>query len=220
MGTGLISTKGGRCRSYLHVMPHSRNADEDARRRVEEAVFRLGESRTKGDLGQAVGCEIIKFSLQELQVIGGRMANEVNKLPSPYREKIRPYFTEQLFGMHHRMLTMYHSGYLMKMHEPIADFAAFQKFLAVVPDGCFGNPSDMGTEFRFGEPIRSLFYYLISAFAMFVLDEPGHPVKMPFPGGFMVERRGSSYYCPIRDKEEDIPFSICNFCPAQQMEGV
>ena len=49
-------------------------------------------------------------------------------------------------------------------------------------------------------------------------DEPGHPIGMPFPGGFTVERRDDNYYCPIRDKEKDVPFAICNFCPAKQSE--
>jgi uncharacterized protein (UPF0305 family) len=53
---------------------------------------------------------------------------------------------------------------------------------------------------------------------MFVLDEPGHPVGMPFPGGFSVEQRGKDYYCLIRDKEKEVFYSICNFCPALQTE--
>jgi uncharacterized protein (UPF0305 family) len=53
---------------------------------------------------------------------------------------------------------------------------------------------------------------------MFVLDEPGHPVGMPFPGGFRVEQRGRDYYCLIRDKEKEVFSSICNFCPAKQTE--
>jgi uncharacterized protein (UPF0305 family) len=58
----------------------------------------------------------------------------------------------------------------------------------------------------------------MAAFTMSVLDEPGHPVGMPFPGGFSVEHRGSDYYCLIRDKEKEIFYSICNFCPAHQTE--
>ena len=195
-------------------------ADETSLRRVCEAVRRLGEARTRGELGEAVAREVEAFSLAELQAIGGSIRNEVDKLPSPYREKIRPYFHEQFFGMHHRLLCMFRSGAFRRMDEPVTDMETFLKFLAMVPDGCFGNAAESGTEFRFGEPVRSLFYYLLSAFAMFVMDEPGHPVGTPFPGGFVVEQRGQEYYCPIRDKEEAIPFSICNFCPAKQMEGV
>jgi len=42
-------------------------------------------------------------------------------------------------------------------------------------------------------PMNRLFYYLIAAFTMFVLDEPGHPVGYAIPGGFSVEQRGRDY---------------------------
>jgi uncharacterized protein (UPF0305 family) len=69
-----------------------------------------------------------------------------------------------------------------------------------------------------GEMLFGGYYYLVSCFVMFVLEEPGHPIGMPFPGGFTVERRDDGYYCPIRDKEKDVPLAICNFCPAKQSE--
>jgi len=31
---------------------------------------------------------------------------------------------------------------------------------------------------------------------MFVMDEPGHPVGTPFPGGFKVEKRPDGYFAP------------------------
>ena len=188
--------------------------------RVAKAVRRMASARTRGELGGMIAEEITSYSLYELQVIGGTMKNEIDRLPSPYREKIRPYFDMQFFGMYHRLLSMHRSGEFSNLGEPISDEETFARFLAAIPAGCFENSSSSGTEFSFGDPVRSLFYYLLSAFAMFVLEEPGHPVGTPFPGGFIVEKRGDEYFCPIRDKEEDIPFSICNFCPAKQMEGV
>ena len=196
------------------------DADETSLLRVCEAVRRMGEARTRGELGEAIAREVEKFTLAELQAIGGSIKNEVDRLPSLYREKIRPYFHKQFFGTHHQLLRMFRSGAFRQMKQPVTEPETFEKFLAMVPEGCLGQPADSVTEFRFGRPVRSLFYYLLSAFSMFVMDEPGHPVGTPFPGGFMVEWRGQEYFCPIRDKEEEIPFSICNFCPAKQMEGV
>jgi uncharacterized protein (UPF0305 family) len=158
--------------------------------------------------------------MYELQLIGGGIRRETDKLPSPYREKVRPYFEYQLFGMYHRLLSMHRSGFFVDMKDQITDRETFTKYLEMIPGGCYGDSETSGTYFYFGDPLRTLFYYLISGFAMFVLDEPGHPVGTPFPGGFVVEQHGSEYLCPIRDKEEDVPFSICNFCPAKQMEGV
>ena len=178
----------------------------------------LCSARTKGELGAAIAAEVEKFSLFELQVIGGRMNSEVEKLPPPYRERIRPYFTEQLFGAHHRLLAMHKGGEFAGMKMPLSDPATFVGFCRMLPPGCFSwnDQSERNPHFR--NPRYRLFYYLISAFSMFVLDEPGHPVGMPFPGGFTVEKRPDGYYCLIRDREKEIFFSICNFCPAKQTE--
>jgi len=197
-----------------------REPSDAAYARVAKAVRSMASARTRGELGESIAEEISSYSMFELQVIGGTVKNEVDRLPSPYREKIRSYFEEQFFGRYHRLLSMKHSGKFPGHEKPITEEETFRKFLGVIPSGCFRESGPSGTEFSFGDPIPSLFYYLLSAFAMFVLEEPGHPVGTPFPGGFVVEKRSDEYFCPIRDKEEDIPFSICNYCPAKQMEGV
>jgi uncharacterized protein (UPF0305 family) len=104
------------------------------------------------------------------------------------------------------------------MTGPIRDREMFLKFCAMVPEGCFVWEDAGVRNPYFQNPKNRLFYYLIAAFTMFVLEEPGHPAGMPFPGGFSVEQRGRDYYCLIRDKEKDVFWSICNFCPAHQTE--
>lgn len=185
---------------------------------IRRVAKHLCSSRTKGELGAAIAAEAEKFSLFELQVIGGRMYSEVEKLPSPYRERIRPYFKEQLFGAHHRLLAMHRGGQFRRMHGALSDPATFVEFCRMLPLGCFSwnDQSERNPHFR--NPRNRLFYYLMAAFSMFVLDEPGHPVGMPFPGGFSVEKRPDGYYCLIRDREKEIFSSICNFCPAKQTE--
>jgi uncharacterized protein (UPF0305 family) len=181
-------------------------------------VIRLRTARTKGELGHILANEIQKYSMFDLQIIGGRLHSEIEKLPSPYRESIRPYFREQLFGKHHQLLAMHRTKAFDRMDAPLRDPETFGKFCVMVPEGCFlwNDSGERNPYFR--NPKNRLFYYLIAAFTMFVLDEPGHPVGMPFPGGFSVEQRGRDYYCLIRDKEKDVYYSICNFCPASQTE--
>ena len=191
-----------------------------AEERIAAAVSKMRAATTKGELAEVVASEISKFSLYELQVIGGRVRQEIDKLPSPYREKVRPYFQQQLFDIYNRLMSMQRSGEFSKMNGKVKDPALFGEYLDVIPEGCFKDAEHSGTDFDFGDPVKSFFYYLLCCFTMFVLDEPGHPVGTPFPGGFTVEKRSDGYYCPIRDKEEEVPFSICNFCPAKQMEGV
>ena len=186
--------------------------------RIRAITFRLAMANSKGALEIILGEVVSQYTLADLQMIGGRLYAEVVNLPSPYREQVRPYFVEQLFGAHHALIRNYHEGAFLSMSAPISDRETFLKFCAMIPEGCFAwDERAERTRFRYS-PKHRLFYYLMAAFTMFVLDRPGHPVGMPFPGGFAVENRQGPYYCLIRDREKDVFFSICNFCPAKQTE--
>jgi uncharacterized protein (UPF0305 family) len=192
--------------------------DEYTADHIREIAGRIRSSRTKGELGDILAREAGKYTLFDLQIIGGRLNAEVEKLPSPYREAVRPYFRDQLFAPHHRLVSMHRSGAFLQLPAPIRDRQQFDEFCDMLPKGIFAwnDAGERNPYFR--NPKNRFFYYLIAAFTMFVLEEPGHPVGMPFPGGFSVEQRGKEYYCLIRDKEKDVFYSICNFCPAKQSE--
>ena len=198
------------------VPDFEKRSDEDECNRA--LICRLLAATTRGELGSILAEEVGRYSLFDLQIIGGRLNSEIEKLPSPYREAISPFFREQLFGKHHRLLLMNRSGAFGQLNIPIRDAESFRKFCEMLPAGipAWHDTSERNPYFR--NPKNRLFYYLIAAFTMFVLEEPGHPVGMPFPGGFKVEQQGSNYYCFIRDKEKEIFYSICNFCPALQTE--
>jgi len=185
---------------------------------IQEIAGQMQKARTKGELGAIVTREVQKYSLFDLQIIGGRLNSEIERLPSPYREAVRPYFREQLFGRHHLLLAMHRAKAFERLVDPIRDRERFNEFCAMLSGGTFAwnDSSERNPYFR--NPKNRLFYYLMAAFTMFVLEEPGHPVGMPFPGGFKVEQRGKEYYCLIRDKEKEVFYSICNFCPALQSE--
>jgi uncharacterized protein (UPF0305 family) len=185
---------------------------------IRDAAQHIRKARTRGELGTLLVHEVHQYSLFDLQIIGGRLYNDIENLPSPYRESIRPYFNKQIFGGHHELLAMHRRGVFGQMTTSITDLETFLKFCDMLPEGCFAENEVNERNPYFRNPKNRLFYYLIAAFSMFVLDKPGHPVGMPFPGGFKVEQRGNDYYCLIRDKEKEVFYSICNFCPAKQTE--
>jgi hypothetical protein len=185
---------------------------------IREIALRISSATTKAELLDILAKEIGYYYNFDLQLIVGRLYNEIQKLPYPYREAIRPYFIEQLFGMHHALLLMYRSRESCTLSGPLRDPVTFGDFCRIIPDGCFSWDDQLERNSYLRNPRMRLFYYLISAFTMFVLDKPGHPVGMPFPGGFKVEQRGNDYYCLIRDREKEVFYSICNFCPAKQTE--
>ncbi|OEC87083.1 MULTISPECIES: DUF2115 domain-containing protein [Methanobacterium] len=63
-------------------------------------------------------------------------------------------------------------------------------------------------------------YKIISIYTTFVLDEPIHIVGTPFPGGFKVKYENGTYFCPVKDKQNDNPGAVCGFCIAEQDEDV
>jgi uncharacterized protein (UPF0305 family) len=200
---------------------HLPDEEEYTPGRIRQIMEMVRQARTKGDLGLVLAREIQQYSLFDLQIIGGRLNSEIERLPSPYREAVRPYFRDQLFKKHHQILMMDRTSQFQHFKgKPLHDREVFDKFCTMVPEGCFAWNDAGERNPHFQNPKNRLFYYLIAAFTMFVHEEPGHPVGMPFPGGFTVEQRGRDYYCLIRDKEKDVFWSICNFCPARQTEDV
>lgn len=179
---------------------------------------RCGGVERKGELGTALAEAVSRYSIFDLQVIGGRLKNEVDRLPLPYREAIRPYFLDQFFGAHHELLLMHRTGVFRRLEARITDLDQCRAYWAMVPSGCFAWEERPERHAHLYEPRHRFFYYLVAGFSMFVLDRPGHPVGTPFPGGFRVEVRQNRYLCPVRDREEDLVHSICNFCPAEQAD--
>ncbi len=63
-------------------------------------------------------------------------------------------------------------------------------------------------------------YKLITIYTTFVLDEPVHPVGMPFPGGFKIKYEDGVYYCPVKENQKDNPGAVCGICIAEQDKDV
>jgi len=57
---------------------------------------------------------------------------------------------------------------------------------------------------------------IITIYATFIREEPIHPVGTRFPGGLMVKKRKSVYYCPVKEKQMDTPGALCKFCVSVQ----
>ncbi|NLW77306.1 MAG: DUF2115 domain-containing protein [Methanomicrobiales archaeon] len=187
-------------------------------RTIEGITTRITDASNQGELGIIIAEEVLHYSVFELQVIGGRLNLELSKLPVSYRNKIMPFFRDQIFGAYHRLLSKYRGDVFSHLKTPISDPELFLSYCQMIPDGCMAWDEDTWKNPEIWSPKHRLFYYLIAAYTMFVEDLPGHPVGMPFPGGQVVEKQGEEYYCPIRDKEKDVFFSICNFCPARQTD--
>lgn len=186
--------------------------------KIRDIGQQLMASDSKRELAEKIAQELEKYPVFALQVLCGRLHHEVDRLPSPYREAVRPFFIEQLFGAHHQILRMFRNGSFRSMSGLITDRSLFSDYALMMEKACFSREIQSDYVPSFNSPYQGLFYFLVAAFQMFVLEKPGHPVGMPFPGGFRVEEHDGIYYCPVRDKEKEVPWSICNFCPAKQTD--
>lgn len=65
-----------------------------------------------------------------------------------------------------------------------------------------------------------LIYSLVSLYATFILEESIHPVGCPFPGNLKVEKKNGIYYCPVKEKQKDTEYAVCNLCLAKQMPKI
>lgn len=163
-------------------------------------------AKTKGQLLDLLAPEVLKYSLQDLAHIRGVMERELRHLPPSYRNRLYPKLIQQLFETHHRLINLYRKGTFSRNNETLDK--KFREYCDMVMAACNDQEGP--------EQWRTLLYYLLAAFNMFVLGEPGHPVGTPFPGGARVEERDGKYYCPIREKEDDVETSICPYCPSHQ----
>lgn len=183
---------------------------------IAQSALNMRKILVKGELGEYIADSALTYGMYDLQQISGKIERDLRSLPPPYRIRIRPFMRDWVFSRYHTVVSMHHSGAFHRLSGRITDLTTFQAFCDMIPDGCMigGDSHDpYPPEYT---PRFHFFMYLMSAFAMFVMDEPGHPVGMPFPGGETVRKQGDVFYCPIREKEEEIFYSICNFCPALQ----
>lgn len=173
----------------------------------------------KAELANVLATELAKYSIYDIMKMSGGLEREISLLPSPYREKSRPYFIEQLFGRRAKIMAMRSNGDFHGMRGQIGNLVLYKEFCDTESKRIETICDNENDKYAMYGQFHSLYYLLVGCFYMFVLGEPGHPLGTPFPGGFEVKHCDNAYYCPIRDKEKEVEHSICNFCPAQQDEN-
>ena len=158
-----------------------------------------------------------RYTIFDLQRVGGTIRRETELLPEPYRSRCRPYSID-LLNQYHAFLSDVRSG--KSKQREILDRKLWDEFWKNAEESCFSDEvSKNSPEVGIGTPAGKLFYRLVYGYAMLIAGLPGHPVGMPFPGGWTVKEENGKILCPIRDKEKDLPQALCNYCPAVQDES-
>ncbi|HDS63222.1 MAG TPA: DUF2115 domain-containing protein [Methanofollis liminatans] len=177
---------------------------------AEEIAAAIGKAQTKLELLRAISGAAARFSVTDLEAMMKNFEEKTRDLDPAYRRLLLPRINEYIFGSYHALM-------LLCTDDPALEDGPVRPSLgayaAMVQEACRRRA-------QAGKPLELYFLkYLLAAFTMYVLEQPAHPVGTPFPGGLAVYREGDSYYCPVRDKSDDIAFSLCPFCPARQDTG-
>ncbi|KDE54976.1 DUF2115 domain-containing protein [Methanoculleus sp. MH98A] len=174
---------------------------------IRAACRRMQGVKTKGDLLRIIADETAAYDLRDLEAMNARFERKVSHLPEDYRDRLLSSVREEIFGAHHRLVLLSRNGGGRELDEPLAP--AFGGYCSMVAEACTAKA-------RENDPKYLYLKYLLSAFTMFVVEEPAHPVGTPFPGGQIVDEWEGTYLCPVRDLADDVAYALCPYCPAIQ----
>jgi len=177
---------------------------------IAGVCLRLGAARTRGELGSLVASLVLSYSPADLGQMIRNFSQQVADVEPGYRARVTEKVSEHLLGTWQKARLMAQQGSFSPMQDP--PDASAPEYWSMVAAEC---PDQPGGEV----PLRFL-KYLLAGFTMFVLREPAHPVGTPFPGGESVQFQGGVYYCPAREKANDVGGALCPFCPAVQTPAV
>jgi uncharacterized protein (UPF0305 family) len=174
---------------------------------IAEQCQALHETKTRGQLGEQIARLVLAHSPSDIQRMKRNFETTVQDLSPDYRDRLTHKITEHLLGTYQQIRLDYQQGKFKTLHEPVTDEQ--QKYWEMIAGQC---QQDNGGD----APALRFLKYLLAGYCMLVLDEPGHAVGTPFPGGDEVELTDGIYYCPVRDKSSDVDAALCRFCPARQ----
>jgi uncharacterized protein (UPF0305 family) len=173
---------------------------------IAGACSRLGAARTRGELGSLIAPLVLSYSPGDLRQMTWNFSRQIADVEPGYRSRVTEKVSEHLLGTFQRIRLMSQQGSFSSLEDPIDPSTS--GFWRMVAGECRG-PSGRDLRLRFLK-------YLLAGFTMFVLGEPAHPVGTPFPGGDAVQLQDGVYYCPVREKANDVGGALCPFCPAVQ----
>jgi uncharacterized protein (UPF0305 family) len=171
----------------------------------------LAGTTTRGELGERIAHHVLVHSPAEIEQMKMNFETKVKDLSPDYRQRLTTKITEHLLGTYQRIRLDIQQGIYKTLKQPITDEQ--KKYWEMVAFQC-------GDRSRDDVPPTRFLKYLLAGYCMLVLDEPGHAVGTPFPGGDEVEFTDGVYYCPVRDKAGDVDAALCPFCPAKQTPSI
>jgi uncharacterized protein (UPF0305 family) len=167
----------------------------------------LQKAKNRGDLGEHIAFLVLQYSPAEIQQMKQNFSYRIRDITPEYRDRLTKKITEHLLGTYQRIRLLQQQGAFKTMHETLTEQQ--KDYWKMAGEQCREESDSDIPSIRFLK-------YLLAGFCMLVLNEPGHPAGTPFPGGDTVQFTSGVYYCPVREKANDVDAALCPFCPALQ----
>ena len=194
-------------REPVNVFDYS---DEELYRFATETGEQLARTSDGSEAVAIIAAALRRYTIFDLQTIGANIRFEVGKLPEPYRSRYLPY-AQDLLDRYDAFVARGNG------HPVISDVELWKSYWNVGIAAIFScEPVKDDPRPALTSAAGKLFYRLVYGYTMLIAGKPGHPIGMPFPGGWSVTEENGVIYCPLRDKEKDLPHALCNYCPAEQ----
>jgi len=175
---------------------------------IRSDITHLKSARNRGELGTIISSIVLRYSPKDIEQMRRNFKEKIRDVSPEYRDRLQAKITEHLLGTWQTLRLMQQQGAFSPMKEPVP--ADVNSYWVMVTAQCSGEEEE-------GDDSRLRFLkFLIAGFNMFVQHEPGHPVGTLFPGGDTVQYIDGVYYCPVREKANDVDAALCPFCPALQ----
>ena len=167
----------------------------------------LSEAKTLDSLIEILGDEMNKFNRQDIRMLISQVEGKLGGTNRSYVERLVAKLEEMYWGAFNDIALLAQSRDSGEYQAP--PVAAARDYWLMALKSCRNTASKTN-------PRLLYLKYLLIGFRMFVLGEPAHPVGTPFPGGHEVESESGIFYCPVREKADEVPYAVCPFCPAMQ----
>ncbi|GAB6286865.1 MAG: hypothetical protein STSR0009_30680 [Methanoregula sp.] len=190
---------------------HPQRPDRDANpavfAKIRDDCDTFCATRTRGQLGLAIAKIALLFSPNDIQQMKRNFGYKIRDITPEYRNRLEKKVAEHLLGTWQTIRLLNQQGTLDTMTEALPPLA--QDYWRMVAEHCTHNDAGENVHLRFLK-------FLLAGFSMFVQKVPAHAVGTPFPGGDSVKLVEGVYYCPVREKANEVDAAFCPFCPALQ----
>ncbi|KGK98697.1 hypothetical protein LI82_07575 [Methanococcoides methylutens] len=133
------------------------------------------------------------------------MVRSASGLPKKYREA----YSTELFNYLYTIFTEISNSKQPEMNETI-DAEEYEDLMKRLEQ--MGVPEDKNQKY-FNQLVNLTAPYLV-----FIVKKPIHPIGMVFPGGDQVLEKDGIYYCPVKDKQNNVECALCKFCICRDAE--